>query len=85
VEIGPSTQRLCLTREKGKLEKENAACKPLRWDRVSEEPMSQTKCLGHPANCAAVVNPETAIVVSYGDDGTPNCLCDSCGKAAGYL
>ena len=47
--------------------------------------MSQTKCYGHPADCSAVVNPETAVIISYGDDGTANCLCDTCAALGGYL
>ena len=44
-----------------------------------------TRGRGWVYDCEAVIDPKTAIVISYGDDGTPNCLCDCCAVTAGYL
>ena len=36
-------------------------------------------------NCGLRMNEkEVYCVVSYGDDGEPNCLCEPCAKAQGY-
>ena len=51
--------------------------------RPMAEDLNTNRCMGW--DCEAVLNPKTALVVSFGDDGTPNCLCDSCGVTAGYL
>ena len=51
--------------------------------RLMAEDLNLNRCVAY--DCEAVISPKTAVVVSYGDDGTANCLCDCCAITAGYL